>query len=134
MIIRQDKETENLLEITKEINELYSGYDVSFDKTYMAFDGYHEWVDPSTTKKVFDKILKNISYKPEDVLIDCGSGLGHVLYLSSFHFNKVIGIEILVDVAKECEKNLITLMGKKTVFRESRVDYWKCIKSTELLF
>jgi hypothetical protein len=118
MLIRQEKKTENLAEINKEINKFYSNYEVSFNKSYISYDGKNEWVDPTTTKRVFDNILENITYTETDTLIDCGSGLGHVLYLSSFKFNKVIGIEILEDICRESKRNLISLMGDEVFYKK----------------
>lgn len=57
MLIKQKCLTENFLEIFREIKENYSNFDVTFDKTYKAYDESQEWVDPTTTKKVFDEIL-----------------------------------------------------------------------------
>ena len=112
MLIEQTMATENLSEIRSEIKQYYSNTNVCFDKTYTAYDGKSEHVDPTTTKKVFDSIITHIHFTSDDVLIDCGSGLGHVLYLSSCIFNRVIGIEILPDVANESIKNLIALIGE----------------------
>lgn len=113
MIFIQKKETENLKEINNEMKEYYSNCDVNFNASYMAYDGKNEWVDPTTTKMVFDKILSCIEYSEDDSFIDCGSGLGHVLYLASFHFKKVFGIEILEDIAILSKKNLISLIGNE---------------------
>ena len=134
MIIQQDNETENLLQLNKEVEENYRGIDVNFSKSYFSFDGNNIWVDPTTTKKVFDEIQKNISYSHEDVFIDCGSGLGHVLYLSSFHFDKVIGIEIVNDVAKECEKNLISLMGSENYSKKIELLIGDMLSQSEDVF
>ena len=112
MLIEQTMATENLSEIRSEIKQYYSNTNVCFDKTYTAYDGKSEHVDPTTTKKVFDSIITHIHFTSDDVLIDCGSGLGHVLYLSSCIFNRVIGIEILPDVANESIKNLILFILK----------------------
>lgn len=111
MLIEQTRITKNLFQIKRETRVFFQEKKIDFSKTYMSCEKNREWVDPTTTKKVLYEILKNISYKPENILIDCGSGLGYVLYLSSFHFDKTIGVEILDDIAKESKKNLITLMG-----------------------
>lgn len=134
MIVDQDRNTENLLQINKEIIEYYSDVNVNFDKSYFTKDGKNVWVDPSTTKKDFDQILRNILYTPRDIFIDCGSGLGHVLYLSSFHFEKIIGVEILNDVANASRKNLISLMGKEEYSKKIELIIGDVLEQSEVFF
>lgn len=134
MIIEQDKQTENLLQINKEIRDYYFESNVNFNKSYFSKDGNNIWVDPSTTKKDFDHILRNILYSSKDVFIDCGSGLGHVLYLSSLHFEKIIGIEILNDVANESRKNLISLMGIEEYSKKIELIIGNVLEQSEVFF
>ena len=134
MLIEQTRNTKNLFQIKQETRILLQEKKVDFSKAYLSYEKKYEWVDPTTTKKVFDEILKNISHKPEDVLIDCGSGLGYVLYLSSFHFNKTIGIEILDDIAKESKKNLISLMGIDLFQRKIEIIIGDILQQSQTFF
>lgn len=100
------RETTPNTEILRQEAEFYKTKGVDFVKTYYSDDGKNEWKDPTTSRKVFSEIMKNIKISENDVFMDCGCGLGHVVYLASKVFKKVIGVELLGTVFKECESNL----------------------------
>lgn len=100
------RETTPNTEILRQEAELYKAQGVDFVKTYYSDDGQNEWKDPTTSRKVFSEIMKNIKISENDVFMDCGCGLGHVVYLASKIFKKVVGVELLEKVFKECESNL----------------------------
>ncbi len=109
------KETENYFVLKNETESIYLEYGVDFTKTYFAFDGINEWVDPTTTRKVFEEIIERINPSPKWVFLDCGSGLGHVLYLAANKFSEVIGVEILPDIYRICVSNLDKILPGHTI-------------------
>ncbi len=111
-IIDIDEQTNNTMVLREEDTIFYKDKGVDFVKTYYAEDGISEWKDPTTSRKVFFEILKNIEYSGKEVFMDCGCGLGHVVYLASKIFLKVIGVEILKEVFDQCKSNLSKLNPK----------------------
>ena len=113
--------TENEERLTDEVNVLKrNGYNVDFTSVYMSHDGYNEWVDPTTTWLMFSRIVKCIDIKPNWGFLDCGSGLGYVLYLASGFFSKVTGVEILCDVYRKSISNLDILLP------DNNIDVYNC--------
>ncbi|MBP5368964.1 MAG: class I SAM-dependent methyltransferase [Bacteroidales bacterium] len=107
--------TQNTDTLQCEYESYYKDKDVNFVKSYYAEDGINEWKDPTTSRKVFFEILKNIKYSGNEVFMDCGCGLGHIVYLASKVFSKVIGVELLQDVFVECQSNLKKLQSNNNV-------------------
>lgn len=107
------EDTDNTKVLKEENERYYKNSGVNFLKTYFLADGEREWKDPTTSRKVFFEILQNIQYSDNDVFMDCGCGLGHIVYLASNHFKKIIGVEILDSVFKECCENLDKLITAK---------------------
>lgn len=105
-IFNIDENTSNTVVLRQERDTFYKDKGVDFVKSYYAEDGVNEWKDPTTSRKVFFEILNNIKYTGNEVFMDCGCGLGHVVFLASHVFQKVIGIELLETVFNECEKNI----------------------------
>lgn len=110
-----EEHTPNTDTLQSEYDCYYKDKDVNFVKSYYAEDGINEWKDPTTSRKVFFEILKNIEYSRNEVFMDCGCGLGHIVYLASNIFKKVIGVEILKEVFNECQSNLAKLNVKDNV-------------------
>lgn len=111
MILTQDKLTENQKVLEEEKNSFYRDLEVDFSMTYTSSDDESKiWVDPTTSKKVFDLILHHLPNCKNYTFLDCGSGLGHVIYLSYPFFKKVIGIEKNNDAFELSKRNLKTLL------------------------
>ena len=108
--------TENDVVLKQECQE-YLAFDstIDFTSTYFSVDGNNEWVDPTTTRFMFERIMNNLDVKREWVFLDCGSGLGHVLYLAHSYFDTVIGVEIIPDVYEKSKKNLNSLFSNNSI-------------------
>lgn len=106
--IEPDSDYNRLMLSEKE--EYYNNNNVNFSSSYFAFDKQFEWREPTTPRKIFFDILNQIPLKSENVFLDCGSGLGHVVYLASFFFKKIYGVEYIEEIARLSEKNLQNIM------------------------
>ncbi|MDR0525474.1 MAG: hypothetical protein LBG90_06350 [Spirochaetaceae bacterium] len=96
--------------IIYEQEEYYKDKNINFTSTYFALDRNLEWCEPTTPRKVFFDIINQIPLKKDFVFLDCGSGLGHVVFLAGFFFKKIYGVEYIEEIAKISEKNLKILM------------------------
>jgi SAM-dependent methyltransferase len=106
----------------------YKNTDVNFYSNYKAYDDNWEWKEPTTPRKVFDEIIGIIPADKNRVFLDCGCGLGHVMYLATFHFNKVYGVEYISEVADIAEKNLSKLLPDKNKFKIFSCDMFELDK------
>lgn len=106
------EDTDNTKVLKEEYEHYYKDKGVNFVKSYFLADGEREWRDPTTSRKVFFEIFQNIQHSESDVFMDCGCGLGHIVYLASNCFKKVIGVEVLKSVFEECCENLKKLITK----------------------
>jgi hypothetical protein len=113
--IAPDTEYNKLMLAEQEI--FYKKNDVNFSSTYLALDKTLEWVEPTTPRKVFFEIFNKLSLNSKCVFLDCGSGLGHAVYLASFFFKEVYGVEYIDEIAKLSEKNLKQIMPKSVVYK-----------------
>ena len=92
-----------------------AGKAVDFMSCYYSADGRNEWVDPTTTKRMFDEIVSKLDDPSRRTILDCGSGLGYVLYLAYPFFRKVRGVEIIEDVWRTSIHNLETLLPSNDI-------------------
>jgi hypothetical protein len=113
--IKCDSEYNKLLLAEKEV--YYNDVDVNFHSTYRAMNRKLEWREPTTPRKIFFEIFAKISINPNWVFLDCGSGLGHVMYLASFLFNTIYGVEYLNEISEIAKKNLQLLMQENTNYK-----------------
>lgn len=104
-------------EVLKKECQKYLAVDkkIDFTSTYVSTDGESEWVDPTTTRLMFERMMNCIEIKPGFAFLDCGSGLGHILYLASFYFDIVRGVEILPIIYKKCCTNLNSLLPGNSI-------------------
>ena len=93
----------------------YTNTDVDFQSTYKTADGSMEWKDPTTSAAVFAEILKCLDITGHETFMDCGCGLGHVLYLASKSFTKIYGVEIVEEAVTQCRKNITALLPNNTI-------------------
>ena len=107
-----------------ECQQYYDGLEVDFQSTYKTPDGTLEWKDPTTTVSIFNDILTCLNITGNETFMDCGCGLGHVLYLASKVFNVVFGVEIVEEAVEQCVKNLSVLLPNHTI-RVFNVDMFK---------
>ena len=89
--------------------------DIDFTSTYFSYEGNNEWVDPTTTNLMFKRIMECLEIKPGWAFLDCGSGLGHVLYLAYSYFTVVKGVEIISSVYKKSKENLEKLLPSNSI-------------------
>lgn len=75
----------------------------------------------STLTESFYEIFKNIQSSKNDVFMDCGSGLGHILYRASSLFDKIYGVEYHPDVYKIAKNNLEVLNVKNCTLINSDI-------------
>ena len=102
--------------ILKEEHQLYYvGRNVDFQSTYKVFNRDLEWKDPTTSVAKFSEIVKCLDITGDESFLDCGCGLGHVLYLASKIFDKVYGVEIVEEAVKQCLKNLSILLPNNKI-------------------
>jgi hypothetical protein len=109
--IKPDSEYNKLM--LAEHEEYYKSLGIDFTSTYRELDNVQEWSEPTTPRKVFFEIFDKITIDPKWVYFDCGSGLGHTMYLASFLFTRIYGVEYNPEIANICEKNLKLLMPKE---------------------
>lgn len=108
----------------EEYQQYYVGLEVDFQSTYKTPDGKLEWKDPTTTVAIFNEIVNHLDITGSEKFMDCGCGLGHVLYLASKVFKEVLGVEIVEEVVAQCVKNLSILLPNNTI-RVFNVDMFK---------
>lgn len=102
--------------ILQEEHQLYyANMNVDFQSIYKTVDGIMEWKDPTTSAAVFTEIMKYINITGCETFMDCGCGLGHVLYLASKFFTKVYGVEIVSEAVEQCIKNISTLLPNNNI-------------------
>jgi hypothetical protein len=99
-------DTEYEVQMLKDHVEYYQKFGADFTFTYRAENRKLIWKEPTTPRNVFFDIFDKLSCNSEWVFLDCGCGLGHAMYLASFFFNVIYGIEIITEIAQICEKNL----------------------------
>jgi cyclopropane fatty-acyl-phospholipid synthase-like methyltransferase len=63
----------------------------------------------STLKETFDLIFSKLKLRNTLTFLDCGCGLGHVLYLASRLFENVYGVEYNKKIVSICRNNLAVL-------------------------
>ena len=91
----------------------YKNSGVDFHINYQAVDRKLEWKEPTTPRGIFEEIIKYIPVNKDWVFLDCGCGLGHVVYLASFYFNIVYGVECIEEVAEIAKKNIKILLPNR---------------------
>jgi len=109
-LIKTIPDTEYNKLMFSEAKEYYNNPDLDFTSTYRALDESLEWREPTTPRKVFFDIFNKIKIKKEWAFLDCGSGLGHTVYLATFLFDKVYGVEYLKEIYDISQKNLKILL------------------------
>jgi hypothetical protein len=113
--IKPDSEYNQLMLTEKE--EYYKDFDVDFSSTYTTIDGKLEWREPTTPRTVFLEIFNKITIDKDWIFFDCGCGLGHAMYLASFFFDKIYGVEYIRKIARICKKNLNAIMPKGKTYK-----------------
>jgi predicted RNA methylase len=113
--IAPDTEYNKLL--LSEHEHYYQNIDVDFHSNYRCVDIDLEWKEPTTTRKAFNRIIERIPQNSDWVFLDCGCGLGHVMYLASFYFNIVYGVELIDEIANIAKQNLMKLLPDNKVCR-----------------
>jgi predicted RNA methylase len=104
--------TQNLIRFEPKYNDVYEDQknklnnpQVDFFNCYKSFK--EDCIDcESTLRETFDEIFARLELKKEMVFLDCGSGLGHTLYLSSSIFESVYGVEYNTAIVDICKNNL----------------------------
>ncbi|MHC6203893.1 class I SAM-dependent methyltransferase [Breznakiellaceae bacterium SP9] len=106
--IKPDSEYNKIM--LDENEKYYSAKGVDFTSTYKGVNESLEWREPTTPRMVFFEIFEKIAIDSDWVFFDCGSGLGHAMYLASYFFKKIYGIEFLKEIMEISEHNLKVLM------------------------
>lgn len=114
-LIKPEGNSYNEMLLEEEHKLYYSGKDVDFQSTYRTADGNMEWKDPTTSVSKFNEITACLDLTGKRTFLDCGCGLGHVLYLASKLFENVIGVEIIEEAAEQCRKNLTELIPDNNI-------------------
>ena len=95
----------------------YKNSGVNFYSNYRAVDINLEWKEPTTPRKTFEEIIARIPVNKSWVFLDCGCGLGHVIYLASSYFGKAYGVECIPEIAEIARQNLIKLLPNNNSYK-----------------
>jgi len=124
--------------LLSEHEHYYRNSDVDFHSNYRCFDMEFEWKEPTTTRRAFNEIIGRIPQNYNWVFLDCGCGLGHVMYLASFYFNTVYGVEFIDEVADIAKKNLTKMLPDDKTYRVFSCDMFdldtKIIRETNVFY
>jgi SAM-dependent methyltransferase len=116
----------------------YQTFSVDFHSNYRCADVNFEWKEPTTTRKAFNAIIEKIPRNRGYVFLDCGCGLGHAMYLASFYFDIVYGVELIDEIADIAKQNLMTLLPDNRVYRVFSCDIFdldaKIIDKTNVFY
>ena len=107
----------------------YKKSGVNFYSNYKAVDINLEWKEPTTPRKVFDEIIARIPLNRSWTFLDCGCGLGHAVYLASFYFKKVYGVEYIHEIAEIAGQNLIKLLPNNNSYKIFSCDMFELEKT-----
>ena len=107
----------------------YKNSDVNFYSNYKAVDINLEWKEPTTPRKTFEEIIARIPINKSWVFLDCGCGLGHVIYLASSYFGKVYGVECIPEIAEIARQNLIKLLPNNNSYKIFSCDMFELEKT-----
>jgi len=110
-------------------HELYYKNDnVDFYSNYLAFNRKWEWKEPTTPRNVFEEIISRIPINKDWTFLDCGCGLGHVMYLASFYFKIIYGVEYIAEIAEIAKQNLNKLLPNNNSYKIFICDMFKLDK------
>jgi SAM-dependent methyltransferase len=113
--IKPDSEYNKLMLSEKE--EYYKNIEADFFSSYTTIDGKLERCEPTTPRAIFFEIFNKIVIDKDWIFLDCGCGLGHAMYLASFFFDKIYGVEYIPRIVRICKKNLNLIMPKNKTYK-----------------
>jgi hypothetical protein len=61
--------------------------------------------------------MKRIPIDQSWTFLDCGCGLGHAVYLASFRFSMIYGVEYIAEIAEIAEQNLKKLLPNSNSYK-----------------